>query len=79
MWVVAQATILVTYAVVIGYGLAWFCNTAFYLGARWAWITKLYWLFDITIGLIIFCPLFLVSFLRVRVAITFLSGRSRNA
>ena len=52
MWVVAQATILVTYAVVIGYGLAWFCNTAFYLGARWAWITKLYWLFDITIGLI---------------------------
>ena len=77
MWLVAQATILVTYAVVIGYGLAWFCNTAFYLGARWAWITKLYWLFDITIGLIIFCPLFLVSFLRVRAATLFC--RSRNA
>lgn len=60
------ATILVAYAIVIGYSIAWFTNTAFYLGARWGWITRLYWLFDLVLGLIIFTPLFVISFFRVR-------------
>ncbi len=60
------ATILVAYAIVIGYSVAWFTNTAFYLGARWDWITRLYWLYDLVLGLVIITPLFLISFFRVR-------------
>ena len=60
------STILVAYAIVIGYSVTWFTNTAFYLGARWGWITRLYWLYDLVLGLVIFAPLFMVSFFRVR-------------
>lgn len=59
------ATILVAYAIVIGYSVAWFTNTAFYFGARWAWIIRFYWLCDLIMGLVIIAPLFLISFFRV--------------
>lgn len=60
------STILVAYAIVIGYSVTWFTNTAFLLGARWGWITRMYWLFDLFMGLVIFLPLFVISFFRVR-------------
>jgi hypothetical protein len=60
------STIIVAYAIVIGYSVAWFTNTAFYLGARWGWITRLYWLYDLVLGLVIITPLFVISFFRVR-------------
>ena len=57
--------ILWCYIVVVAYLLAWVTNTCFYLGARWAWMARLYWLTDLLIGFIIFVPLFAISIFRV--------------
>ena len=75
------ATILVAYAIVIGYSVAWFANTAFYVGARWAWIMRFYWLCDLIMGLVIIAPLFLISFFRVSdwsLGLSLLSSMLRN-
>jgi hypothetical protein len=52
--------------VVFGYMLAWATNTCFLLGARWNWITRMYWVMDLVTGLVIFTPLFIISIFRVR-------------
>eukprot|EP01048_Picozoa_sp_COSAG05_P009753 COSAG05_NODE_819_length_7130_cov_2.161855_1_plen_58_part_00 len=46
--------------------MAFVTNTCFYLGARWEWISRLYWLVDLIIGLVIFIPLFSIAIFRVR-------------
>jgi len=59
------AEFLWMYLIVLAYTMAFVTNTCFYLGARWEWITRLYWLVDLIIGLIIFIPLFSIAIFRV--------------
>jgi hypothetical protein len=59
------AEILWCYVIVVAYTAAFTTNCCFYLGARWSWITRMYWLIDLIVGLLIFLPLFLISIFRI--------------